>query len=96
MIKTVKIINFKGRVDENSFVRYTKCIFDLSASINANTSSGDAATFGMMGSTSANTDFRYYSRSSSLHPHYDRNFSLKKPILPWLDCIARHQFRVSF
>lgn len=81
-------------MDENSFARYTKCIFDLRASISANTCSGDAATFGMFERERENTE--HYSQNSSLYPRYDqRSVSLKKPILPWLDCIAQHQFRVS-
>lgn len=79
-------------MDEPAFLRYAKCVFDLSTSIGTNTSSGDAATFGMLQHMGS-------SQGSSQHTNESHRISSakqQKEIVPWMESVAKQQFKVRF
>ncbi|KAI1718429.1 hypothetical protein Ddc_09481 [Ditylenchus destructor] len=84
--------NEEGKVDEPAFLCYAKCVFNLSTSIGTNTSSGDAATFGMLQHMGS-------SQGSSQHTNESHRFSSskqqqqQKEIVPWMENVAKQQFK---
>uniref|UniRef100_A0AC34QMM7 EF-hand domain-containing protein n=1 Tax=Panagrolaimus sp. JU765 TaxID=591449 RepID=A0AC34QMM7_9BILA len=76
-----------GRVDEAAFIRYARSIFDLNASLESGSTSGDVTTFGMLHQISASNNSQSMERSGGTSRSGER-----KHEAPWITNVARKQF----
>ena len=83
----------QGRVDEEAFLKYTRSIFDLNASLGDASGSGDAATFGMLHEISTSNNSQLTPTEKSDNSGSSKG-SEKKIEAPWITNLAKKQFRI--